>query len=121
MPLHDHVISVRFGSITLNDWECHFSQPKLELYGFYCALRTLKHYLIGICNLIVEVDGKYIKGMLPNPDIVPSASINCWIVSILMFHFTLVHVPGTHHGPDGLSKWRPQPGDKEELQDDFED
>lgn len=59
--------------------------------------------------------------MLSNPDIAPSASINRWILSILMFHFTLVHVPGTHHGPDGLSRRRPQPGDKEEQEDDFED
>jgi Integrase zinc binding domain/RNase H-like domain found in reverse transcriptase len=111
----------RFGSITLNDRERRFSQPKLELYGLYRALRTLKLYLIGIRNLIIEVDAKYIKGMLQNPDIAPSASINRWIVSILMFHFTLVHVPGTHHGPDGLSRRRPQPGDEEEPQDDFED
>jgi hypothetical protein len=38
-----------------------------------------------------------------------------------MFHFTLVHVPGTHHGPDGLSRRRPQTGDEEEPEDDFED
>ena len=38
-----------------------------------------------------------------------------------MFHFTLVHVPGMHHGPDGLSRQRPQPGDEKEPQDDFED
>src|SRR5271155_2017345 len=93
----------RFSSITLNERECRFSQPKLELYGLYRALRQLKLYLIGVRNLIVEVDVKYIKGMLKNPDIVPSASINRWIVSILMFHFELVHVPGTHHCPDGLS------------------
>ena len=37
-----------------------------------------------------------------------------------MFHFTLVHVPGTHHGPDGLSRWRLQSGDKEEQEDDFD-
>src|SRR5271163_159703 len=66
----------RFGSITLNERECRFSQPKLELYGLYRALRALKLYLIGIRNLIVEVDAKYIKGMLKNPDIAPSASIN---------------------------------------------
>ena len=30
---------------------------------------------------------KYIKGMLANPDIAPSASINRWIVSMLMFPF----------------------------------
>jgi hypothetical protein len=67
------------------------------------------------------VDAKYIKGMLANPDIALSASINRWILSILMFHFTLVHVPGTHHGPDGLSRRRPQPGDEEEPEDDFDD
>src|SRR5277367_2582255 len=94
----------RFGSITLNERECRFSQPRLELYGLYRALRALKLYLIGIRNLIVEVDAKYIKGMLANPDIAPSASINRWIMSILIFHFELVHVPGSHHGPDGLSR-----------------
>jgi hypothetical protein len=41
--------------------------------------------------------------MLSNPNVALSASINCWIVSILTFHFTLVHVAGTHHGPNGLS------------------
>lgn len=71
--------------------------------------------------MIVEVDAKYIKGMLANPDIAPTASINRWILSILMFHFTLVHVPGTHHGPDGLSRRRPQPGDEPEPEDDFDD
>jgi hypothetical protein len=41
--------------------------------------------------------------MLANPNIQPSTSINRWIVSILTFHFTLVHVKGAFHGPDGLS------------------
>jgi len=59
--------------------------------------------------------------MLLNPDIQPSASINCWILSILTFHFTLVHVKGTLHGPDGLLWCPPQPGDLEEDDDDFED
>ena len=111
----------RFGSITLNEREGRFSQPKLELYGLYRSLRALKLYLLGVRNLVVEVDAKYIKGMLANPDLMPQASINRWILGILMFHFTLVHVPGTHHGPDGLSRRRAQPGDKEEPEDDFED
>ncbi|KNZ82365.1 hypothetical protein J132_00180 [Termitomyces sp. J132] len=59
-------------------------------------------YLIGIRNLIIEVDAHYIKGMLQNPDIQPSASMNYWIMAILMFHFKLVHVKGTFHSPDGL-------------------
>ena len=104
----------RFGSITLNDRESRFSQPKLELYGLFRALRSLKMYLIGVRNLIVEVDAQFIKSMLSNPDIAPSASVNRWIVSILLFHFTLVHVPGTWHGPDGLSRRPRQPGDDDE-------
>jgi hypothetical protein len=111
----------RFGSITLNEREARFSQPKLELYGLYRSIRALRLYLIGLRNLTIEVDAKYIKGMLSNPDIAPSASINRWIVSILMFHFTLVHVPGTFHGPDGLSRRRTQPGDLPEPEDDFDD
>jgi hypothetical protein len=59
--------------------------------------------------------------MLSNPDIAPSASINRWIVSILTFHFDLVHVPGSFHSPDGLSRRKPQPGDKPEPDDDFDD
>ena len=38
-----------------------------------------------------------------------------------MFYFTLIHVPRSHHTPDGLSRRQPQPGDKEEPEDDFED
>jgi hypothetical protein len=93
----------RFGSITLNDRESRFSQAKLEIYGLYRSLGALRLDLIGVRNLVVEVDARYIKGMLKNPDIAPNATINRWIVSILTFHFTLVHVPSTHHGPDGLS------------------
>lgn len=108
----------RFGSITLNEREARFSQPKLEIYGLYRALRALKLYLIGVRNIVVEVDARYIKGMLQNPDIAPSASINRWIVSILTFHFRLVHVPGTLHGPDGLSR-RPRHAEDAEAEDDL--
>src|ERR1700677_1285080 len=66
----------QFCSITLNDRESRYSQPKLEIHGLYRALRSLHIYLIGIRNFIVEVDTGYIKGMLANPDISSSASIN---------------------------------------------
>ena len=85
----------RFGSITLNDCESRFSQPKLKLYGLFRVLRLLKAYLIRVRNLVVEVDARYIKGMLANPNLALSASMNRWIVLILLFDFTLVHVPGT--------------------------
>ena len=111
----------RFGSITLNEREARFSQPKLEIYGLYRSLRSLRLFLIGLRNIVVEVDARYIKGMLNNPDILPSASINRWIVAILTFHFKLVHVPGTSHGPDGLSRRPRQPDDDPEEPDDFDD
>lgn len=80
---------VHFGLVPLNNREQCFSQPKLELYGLFCALYAYKIFIIGICNFIVEVDARYICSMLNNPDIAPSASINCWIISILTFHFEL--------------------------------
>jgi hypothetical protein len=63
--------------------------------------------------MVVEVDARYIKGMLANPDIAPSASVNRWIMAILTFHFDLVHVPSSHHGPDGLSQRLCQPDDED--------
>ncbi|KAI0351155.1 hypothetical protein OH77DRAFT_1380533, partial [Trametes cingulata] len=88
----------------LNAREAAYSQPKLELYGLFRALKACKRTLIGIRNLVIEVDARYIRGMLNNPDEVPGASMNRWIVTILTFHFRLVHVPGVLHGPDGLSR-----------------
>src|ERR1700726_2423104 len=111
----------RFGSITLNDRESRFSQAKLEIYGLYRLPGALRLYLIGVRNLVIEVDARYIKGMLRNSNIAPNATINHWIVSILTFHFTLVHVPGTHHGPDGLSRRPAQIDDDIDDPSDFED
>ncbi|SJK99640.1 uncharacterized protein ARMOST_02948 [Armillaria ostoyae] len=48
----------------------------------------------------------------------PSAVINRWVAGILLFDFELVHVPGITHGPDGLSRRRPQPGDPPPQGDD---
>jgi len=113
----------RFSSITLNEQECRFSQPKLELYGLFRALRALKVYIIGVRNLVVEVDCCSIKGMLDNPDLTPNASMNRWIIAIRMFHFELVHVPGILHGPDGLSRRPSQLDDAPDEEDgeEFED
>ncbi|PBK77618.1 hypothetical protein ARMSODRAFT_873535, partial [Armillaria solidipes] len=93
----------RFGSITLNERKCGYSQAKKEIFGLYRALGDCKIYLIGLPTFIVEVDASAIKGMLKNPDIAPSAAVNRWIIGILSFHFVLVHIPGSKHGPDGLS------------------
>ena len=93
----------RFGLMLLNECESKYSQPKLELYGLFHSLHAVRLWIIGVRNLIVEVDAKYIKGMLNNPDIQSNATINQWIAGILLFDFKLIHVPGMTHGPDGLS------------------
>ena len=105
----------RFGSITWTARESRYSQAKIELYGLFRALKAMKIWIIGIRNLTVEVDAKYIKGMINNPDIQPNASMNRWIAAILLFDFKLKHVPGSKHvGPDGLS-WRRRSPDDEEV------
>ena len=59
----------------------------------------------------METDAKYIKGMLENPDMMPTATINCWIDKILLYHFTLRHKTGATFGPDGLSRRPAQEND----------
>ena len=110
-----------FGSLPLNNCEWQFLQPKLKLYGLYRALRAYKMFLVGVRNLVIEVDMRYIKGMLNNPDIAQSASVNRWIVSILTFHFKLQHVPGKHHEPDRLSCCPPRPDNDTDKEEDSED
>ena len=54
---------VRFESITLNNCEACYSQPKCELFGLFRALEAMKYWLLRCRNLIIETDAKYIKGM----------------------------------------------------------
>jgi len=98
----------------MEERESRYYQPKLELFGLYRALRTWRIYLIGVKTLHVEVDAMYIKGMLNEPDLQPNAAINRWIQGILMFDFTLIHVPAIKfRGPDALS--RRVPAEDEEI------
>ena len=95
----------QYGSLPMNERESRYSQPKLELFGLFHALRCYRAFLIGVKNLIVKVDAKYIKGMLNDPDMQPNATINRWIQGVLMFDFTLIHVPAhKHQAPDALSR-----------------
>ena len=97
----------RYGSLPLPPSAKNYPQPKLELFGLYKALQVFQLYLLGIQRLIVEVDAKYIKGMLKNPDSNPDAVLNRWIQGVLLFNFELVHVPASRHqGPDALSRRR---------------
>ena len=85
------------------------------------TLQAVHIFIFGIANLTVEMDAKYVKGMINNPDLQPNVTINRWIMGILLFHFHPEHVPTTHHtGPDGLSWWLPSENNPVE-EDDFED
>lgn len=108
----------RFGSITWNEREQRYSQAKIELYGLFRTLKSIRVFIVGVQNLTVEVDAKYIKGMINNPDVQPSATINRWIAGILLFDFKLRHVPGKDHTPaDGLSRRPRAPEDPDETDD----
>jgi hypothetical protein len=97
----------RYGSLTFNDRESRYSQPKLELYGIFRALKKWRHLLIGVKDFILETDARYIKGMLNAPDEIPNATLNRWIEYILLFTFKLRHVPAKEFGAvDGLSRRR---------------
>ena len=106
--------------MTLSERESRYSQAKLELFGLFRALKDYWIWKIGVKNLVVEVDAKYIKGMINNPDIQPNAVINHWISAILLFDFQLCHVPGHSHGPDGLSRCSRAPEDPI-VEDNYED
>ncbi len=121
-------LPARYGSLPMNEREACYSQPKLELFGLYRALRHFRLYIVGVQNLIVEVDAKYIKEMLNRPDLQPNAVINRWIGGILTYTFKLIHVPAKNFkGTDGLS-WRrkadddtkPEESDKD-SDDDLDD
>jgi hypothetical protein len=74
----------RYGSLPFSKTEANYSQPTLELYGLFRALKHFHLHIIGVRNLIVEVDVKYIKGMLNEPELHPNAVINRWIHGILL-------------------------------------
>jgi hypothetical protein len=96
-----------YGSITWNNREASYSQAKLELYGVIRALHTLQAFIAGIKKLVLEIDAKYIKGMLNNPNLIDRSVINRWITHIQLYDFELQHFPKEEHkGPDGLSQRR---------------
>ncbi|KAI5830299.1 hypothetical protein K523DRAFT_302954, partial [Schizophyllum commune Tattone D] len=87
----------------MSERESRYSQPKLELFGLYRALRHWRLYL----------------GMLNDPDLQPNATINRWIQGILLFDFKLIHVPAERFkGPDALSRRPRSPEDRVESDDD---
>ncbi|KAI5895578.1 uncharacterized protein SCHCODRAFT_02473303, partial [Schizophyllum commune H4-8] len=88
-----------------NEREARYSQAKLELYGLFRTLNAVKLWIVGLPTFTVEVDARYIKGMINNPDVHPNAAMNRWVAAILTFDFDIIHVPAAKHGAaDGLSR-----------------
>ena len=110
-----------FGSISLTSAESQYSQAKLKLYGLFHSLRVVRVFIFGVTNLVVEMDTKYVKGMINNPDLQLNATINWWIAGILLFHFELHHISADRHTcPDRLSRQPPSDDDPPDT-DDFKD
>jgi hypothetical protein len=98
----------RYESLPIGKQESSYSQAMLELYGLYRALCHWRIHLVVAKKLQVEMDAKYVKGMLNSADPHPNAVMNRWIQGILMFNFELIHVPADKFvGPDALSRRKP--------------
>lgn len=105
----------RYGSLTFNEREARYSQPKIELFGTFRAIRKMLPHLVGVKNLVLETDAKFLGGMLKSPDQVPNAVLNRWIEGILKLPFTLRHIPATKQlAADGLSRRPKAEGDSED-------
>jgi hypothetical protein len=72
----------RFGSLSWNERESRYSQAKVELYGLFRALRALRVHIVGVTNLVVEMDALYVRGMLEHPDMQPNTKIERIIVTV---------------------------------------
>jgi len=111
---------VKFNSLLMDERQQRYSQPKQELCRLRYALEQEVYLLRGCRDFIVEMDAKYLAGMLNNPEKMPNATINCWVDYIWTnFFFELVHKRGKTFGPDGLSRQKWYPGDS--LPEPFKD
>src|SRR5258708_15031565 len=100
--LEDAEFTIVFGSITFNEHESRYSQPKLELYGVFKALKAECHRLHNI-HFRLNVDAGFLAQMMKSPDL-PNAAMTRWITYIQLFTFEVNHTLGTAHCiPDGLS------------------
>src|SRR5258706_5265072 len=100
--LEDAEFPIGFSSITVNERESRYSQPKLELYGVFRALKAERHRLHNI-HFRLNVDAGFLAQMMKSPDL-PNAAMTRWITYIQLFTFEIMHMPGIAHCvPNGLS------------------
>jgi hypothetical protein len=111
---------VRFGSITLNKSESNYSQPKVELYGVFRALKALE-YLIWGTEIRIETDSASLKAMLESPGH-PSVPMARWVSYIWIYNLEVIHIKAEQHvAPDGLSRRRQANEDTDNTDIEYED
>ena len=99
-------LPVLFGSVMFKEHESRYSQPKLELYGLYRALKAQCHMLYGI-HFHIKVDARSLIEMVNKPDMMPSIPGNRWLAFIQLFDYEIVHISAERHkGPDRLLRRR---------------
>ena len=114
--LVDAEYPIVFRSITFNEREVRYSQPKLELYGVFRALKAEQHQLHNIHFRLI-VDAGFLIQMMSSPDL-PNAVMTRWITYIQLFTFEVRHTLGVaHRVPDGLSCW-PHAANNSDYSDD---
>src|SRR5258708_21947022 len=85
--LVDAEYPIMFGSITFNECEACYSQPKLELYGMFRALKAEHHRLHNVHFQLI-VDARFLAQMMMTPDL-PNAAMTQWITYIQLFTFEI--------------------------------
>ena len=73
-------LPVLFGSVTFKEHKSRYSQPKLELYSLYHALKAQCHMLYGIH---IKVDARSLIEMVNKPDMMLSILGNRWLDTII--------------------------------------
>src|SRR5258708_144791 len=74
--LNDAEYPIVFGSITFNEHKACYSQPKLELYGVFRALKAERHRLHNI-HFHLIVDAGFLAQMMTSLDL-PNAAMTRW-------------------------------------------
>lgn len=93
----------RYMSIYYDEVQQRYSQPKLELYGVFIAMKAARPWIHG-CRFILEHDCISLKQMINSPSY-PSATEGRWVWYILSNDFEMKHVPGNKHlAADAMSR-----------------
>jgi len=78
---------------------------KLELYGVFCVVKDLWHWIWGI-HFQIDINVKFLIKMVKQLD-PPNAPMTWWISYIALFNYVMNHIPAqSHAGIDGLSQQR---------------